>query len=133
MIEVKQMATENVQHYLNRLTEGARDLAGAYSRRELITILQRVLATELCLLMRKCRSKFGGPNVLQDFADHARALAESHRALKDTTRSSIRISAPVAARRQSKKKGAPSRSAYGSRVRRVRAVEGQDVGNNRTR
>ena len=53
LIGMKQATTENIQHYIDRLTAAARDLAGAYSQQKLITIFQRRLAAELPSLMKK--------------------------------------------------------------------------------
>ena len=46
-VGIKQLSTEDIQHYLNKSIEAARNLAGALSRHELITMFQRILAEEL--------------------------------------------------------------------------------------
>ena len=92
-------------------------------------IFQRALAAELSPLIRKDSRKFARPKALKDFADHAEALAESHKALKSGAQSSLSSVAPITARRLSTINCASSRSTEGSNRQGVLVVEGQDAGN----
>ena len=49
---MKQLTAEDVQNYLNRFTEAAKNWVGAYVRQELINVFQRGLVAELRSLMR---------------------------------------------------------------------------------
>ena len=73
---MNQLPAEEVQDYLNRLTDSANDLANAYSQKELVIMSQRGLATDLRPLIRKYCRKLTCSNALKDSVDCAKVLAE---------------------------------------------------------
>lgn len=72
---------DSVMEFYRKLTRSARDLAGAFSQRELITRFQRSLLPSLWLLLRQVRNDFLGPNALTDFAEYATAIHASQQAV----------------------------------------------------
>ena len=89
-------------------------------------MFQRGSAEELRSLMRKDRRKLADPYALQDFAEHAKALAKSYKALKATPRWNGSRTAQITVRSLLTEKGSPSRSTVSSRRQGILVVEDQE-------